>query len=498
MNFLTSKKNFLGKGVKRMKRVLILLTLAFLLIGTVELFAQEDIDWSGNEALTDAYRQSSTHVKIIYDVLGQAVQQLRETTTIIRKMSENGWMEMTQVQTVAYEWAGGALAQTKIRGESTYEDSRGSSTETSTGIDFHYNENGIADYAEGIYDNPDPEGENFTSITTGSRVNSEGVKTFIEGHSTDEYKVVNNRWEVKKTVSVEVGYADKKHTKPLTRETTTTEYEYDDFGNQHLLTKSTAKTSKETYNDETDEWVESDHEDEVTTSYTYELINNEYRVMTETTDSTTWGSDGTKTVTTRVLTYERNEKTGLVKGLSLSMSGYQIQTVDDLDEILLQLQNYNYKIGESDTFGYYVEEEEYDFIPVSPAEEGSDGDYFNSEMITFGAYYTDPDSGEIVYVQLSDKNGNPIDDAEGMLKIYQSIPAGTILKYYIKVDHGDYVDIWHQDRGLNSDRQTHLKIERIDMGEGDGEILKLKWEDLYGGGDKDFNDLIIYIGVWQA
>src|SRR5262249_15474331 len=77
-----------------------------------------------------------------------------------------------------------------------------------------------------------------------------------------------------------------------------------------------------------------------------------------------------------------------------------------------------------------------------------------------------------------------------------NFPAGTTFQSQLQVDEGrdGTIDhIWYWDKSLNADNFDHLRTFQLY----DGTWI-LEWEDAFGGGDQDFNDLVAMIRVRPA
>jgi uncharacterized repeat protein (TIGR01451 family) len=89
-------------------------------------------------------------------------------------------------------------------------------------------------------------------------------------------------------------------------------------------------------------------------------------------------------------------------------------------------------------------------------------------------------------------------DADSATAGIQPFAAGTVLRFalYAHQNANPSDDkIWYSDPSLNSDGFDHLRTTAIHPAEFPGRIFQLSWEDLSGGGDQDFNDLVAVVRV---
>ncbi|MEE9395608.1 MAG: DUF4114 domain-containing protein [Methylococcales bacterium] len=79
----------------------------------------------------------------------------------------------------------------------------------------------------------------------------------------------------------------------------------------------------------------------------------------------------------------------------------------------------------------------------------------------------------------------------GQNKFLGNFSAGTVIKTSIQVDEGrdGTIDhVFHSTIANNSDRVDHVRTSNLASG-----VWRLDWEDLPGGGDNDFNDIVVMI-----
>ncbi len=73
--------------------------------------------------------------------------------------------------------------------------------------------------------------------------------------------------------------------------------------------------------------------------------------------------------------------------------------------------------------------------------------------------------------------------------------AGTQLGFFLVMNGASHPNnpVFYSDPSLNPDNLQHV-VTMSEIGGYDG-LLGMGWEDLWGGGDKDYNDLIVAIGI---
>ena len=89
-------------------------------------------------------------------------------------------------------------------------------------------------------------------------------------------------------------------------------------------------------------------------------------------------------------------------------------------------------------------------------------------------------------------------DADAAVPGIQPFPAGTTFRFNMCSQENSDPNcehVWSSDPGSNSDGFDHLRTTPIHPAELPGRIFQLGWEDLSGGGDMDFNDLIAVLRV---
>ncbi|HEU4836209.1 MAG TPA: DUF4114 domain-containing protein [Pyrinomonadaceae bacterium] len=89
-------------------------------------------------------------------------------------------------------------------------------------------------------------------------------------------------------------------------------------------------------------------------------------------------------------------------------------------------------------------------------------------------------------------------DADSGTAGIQPFLAGTTIRFNMcSQENADpnCEHVWSSNPALNSDGTDHLNITTIHAAEFPGRIFQLGWEDLSGGGDLDFNDLIAVLRV---
>jgi len=80
---------------------------------------------------------------------------------------------------------------------------------------------------------------------------------------------------------------------------------------------------------------------------------------------------------------------------------------------------------------------------------------------------------------------------QGLTEVIGTFPAGTVFRTAIQVDRdrdGTIDDVFFSDAASNPDAFDHLRTFNIGPG-----VWRLEWEDIFGGGDRDFNDLVVMI-----
>jgi len=75
-----------------------------------------------------------------------------------------------------------------------------------------------------------------------------------------------------------------------------------------------------------------------------------------------------------------------------------------------------------------------------------------------------------------------------------TIQAGSSLDFYLRQDgYGrNYANTWYTDAARNSDNMQHLLAYEYQN------YLVLGWEDLTGGGDLDYNDVVFVVDIGEA
>lgn len=81
----------------------------------------------------------------------------------------------------------------------------------------------------------------------------------------------------------------------------------------------------------------------------------------------------------------------------------------------------------------------------------------------------------------------------------QAFPAGSLLQFNLcaqtDANPATCEHVWSSNTASNSDGVDHVRITPIRSAEFPNRIFQLSWEDLPGGGDNDFNDLIAVVRV---
>jgi uncharacterized repeat protein (TIGR01451 family) len=89
-------------------------------------------------------------------------------------------------------------------------------------------------------------------------------------------------------------------------------------------------------------------------------------------------------------------------------------------------------------------------------------------------------------------------DADASTPAIDPFEAGTILRFNLCSQEDadpDCEHVWSSDPASNSDGFEHVATRAVHAAEFPGRIFQLNWEDLPGGGDRDFNDLIAVLRV---
>ncbi len=92
-------------------------------------------------------------------------------------------------------------------------------------------------------------------------------------------------------------------------------------------------------------------------------------------------------------------------------------------------------------------------------------------------------------------------DADPATAGIQPFPAGALLQFNLcaqeDANPATCEHVWSSNAASNSDGFDHVRITPIRAAEFPNRIFQLSWEDLPGGGDNDFNDLIAVVRVEQ-
>jgi hypothetical protein len=107
--------------------------------------------------------------------------------------------------------------------------------------------------------------------------------------------------------------------------------------------------------------------------------------------------------------------------------------------------------------------------------------------------------GVAIVSEKSSKRGCRVElDANPSLAGVQEFPAGTKFEFNMCAQADSDADcehVWSSDPAHNTDHFDHVMTTDLHTTSFPGQIFRMAWEDIEGGGDFDFNDLIVVVRV---
>ena len=157
--------------------------------------------------------------------------------------------------------------------------------------------------------------------------------------------------------------------------------------------------------------------------------------------------------------------------------------LDDL--VALDVSDLTWEAGARDVEVFFINEgagyrNQFGYSTASPTASGNSGllDFWNDDV-------------EVVWNDVSSQN-SILSNGDGPLALGQGymvgdVAAGDTVNFFLRNPHSKVFDGLSADSTRNGDGLQHVTTYQY------GEFLVLAYEDIYGGGDKDYNDVVIAV-----
>jgi len=290
--------NKLKKGVNTMRGVIVGLTVLLVLFAAGNGFCQQT-----NNATVSSTKDLVIFESYANNAAGVQVSGTRRTVTTLTSVNDQGQRQVTlSDQTTTLRSLGGSgLKPVSVALSSDTNADDGSSSHTTGSTTYSYNGNGQLFDASGSAD------------TTGNRGrdnNGQQIGTYT-AHSTDSYAIQNGEALNNRSVTTGTNNGPDGASTSTFTETKTTQYQ---------------------------------------------MIHGSYHTTSTTSNNATTGTDGSGSNITKTYTYQRDAN-GVATGMTPTQTGTQTIRDDQGGLINLTMQNYQGSAAYDPTFGYYINNE---------------------------------------------------------------------------------------------------------------------------------------------